>query len=413
MRLLVGSLGMLLVSGFLACACGGKSDSQVTFGANGNTGNGTAGNDIVLNPGAGNGNSGSGTSGVGGSGGSGGSSPGTVIPPDAACATGTAQASLSAVNMFVMFDRSTSMRDAVEGTGKNRWELTSAALSAFFKSPNAAGLALALRFFPHDLPAKGCAKDTCSVDACSQPLVNLGALTAEAAPTDAQEKALIDATLASPPGMRGAGMMSGGTPISAALAGALKWAGAQHQKTPNEKSVVVLVTDGQANGCTEDVTLISQLSADALAADGTLTYAIGLTGAQEADMNQIAAAGGTTKGIFVADGADTQQQLLDALGAIRGAILDCDFPLPPPKTGTAVNPAEVNVNWTPASGMKSTLGQVPSEAGCTGADGWYYDNPTNPSRIVLCKASCDAVTSDSKSKLEILLGCAAVVRPPR
>jgi hypothetical protein len=185
------------------------------------------------------------------------------------------------------------------------------------------------------------------------PLVPLGQLTGDAAPTDKQEDALVSATANSAPGMAGQG-----TPISAALGGALQWASAQHTKTPNENSVVVLVTDGQPNGCDENIGSIAKLAADALANDGTRTYAIGLTGSQEADMNQIAMAGGTTKGIFVADGANTTQDLLDALAGIRGAILDCDFAMPVPKPGVAVEPAFINVNYTPSSGKTATLPQV-------------------------------------------------------
>jgi hypothetical protein len=393
MRMISSSLGTLLLVGLTASACGGKEGSEVN-GGNGN-GNGatSSGGTVIINTGANN-------SGLGGS------SNGTVITPDDACATGTANASLSGVNMFVMFDRSSSMNQKV---GQNtRWGLTSAALTAFFASPDAAGLQLALRFFPHDKPATGCNQDGCNVNACGMPLVDLGTLTAEVAPADAHEKALIDATMSSAPGMAGQG-----TPISAALGGALQWAAAQRKKTPTENSVVVLVTDGQANGCDTDIDVISKLAADALAADGIRTYAIGLTGSQEPDMDQIAKAGGTTKGIFVADGANTQKELLDALGAIRGQVLDCDFPMPEPKAGMTVNPAQINVNFTPSSGTKSTLLQVPNEAACTGATGWYYDDPQKPTRIQLCKATCDAVTADPMAALEILLGCDTVSEVPK
>jgi hypothetical protein len=176
--------------------------------------------------------------------------------------------------------------------------------------------------------------------------------------------------------------------------------------------VVVLVTDGQPNGCDEDIGNIAQLAADALAADGTRTYAIGLTGSREGDMNEIAMAGGTAEGIFVADGANTTQDLLQALGAIRGEILDCDFAMPTPKPGVTVDPAFINVNFTPSNGAPSTLTQVAGEANCTGSGSWYYDNPANPTRIVLCKATCDAVTADAKATLDILLGCATSMEKP-
>jgi hypothetical protein len=403
MRTISCSLSAFVILGFLASACGGKDGSEVN-GGDGNNGNGASSSGGL--------NLGNGNNGLGGA-------NGTVIDPKSACAKGTAAAALAGVNMIVMFDRSTSMNDTAVRNGPSRWALASAALDAFFASNEAAGLNLALRFFPHDMPAPGCNMTDCSVEACAAPMVPLGTLTAAMAPADAHEKALVDATAGATPAARATGgggmMMSGGTPISAALGGALQWASAQHTKTPGENTVVVLVTDGEPNGCDEDIGNIAQLAADALAADGTRTYAIGLTGSQEADMNQIAMAGGTDQGIFVADGANTTQDLLQALGAIRGAILDCDFAMPTPKPGIAVDPAFINVNFTPSNGMPSTLTQVADEASssCTGSGSWYYDNPFNPTRIVLCKSTCDAVTADAMASLEILLGCATSMDIPK
>jgi hypothetical protein len=390
-----GPLSALVLVGLISTACGSSEGSEVD-GPNGN-GSGAAG------PGGGPILGGT-SSGPGGS--------GEVITPDMACATGTASATLSGVNMFVMFDRSSSMTEEANDRGDTRWDVTSAALSAFFASPEAGGLKLALRFFPHDQPAMGCHGNDdeggCNVDACAAPLVDLGTLSDGPAPSDAHEAALVAATMSSSPGMAGQG-----TPISAALGGALQWAAAQRAKTPNENSVVVLVTDGEANGCVERIDQIAELAADALAANGVRTYAIGLTGSQERDMDEIAEAGGTGQGIFVADGANTQQELLAALGAIRGAILDCDFPMPEPKPGLEVNPAQINVNYTAGGGGKSTLRQVGDEAACTGAEGWYYDNAQNPTRILLCKSTCDAVVTDPMANLEILLGCDTLSGMPK
>ena len=402
MRLFFGSLSACLLLGIGVSACGSSSGSTVGEGGNGDAnGAGAAGPGIIL--GNGNGLPGPGS--------------GTVIDPKAACATGTASATLSGVNMFVMFDRSTSMNDRANQSG-SRWQVTSKALTAFFASTQAAGLQLALRFFPHDSPAMGCNNAACDESACATPLVNLGALTGDAAPADAHEKALIDATNMSPPAMRAPGMQGGGTqgqgtPIFAALGGALQWAQGQRSRTPDENSVVVLVTDGEANGCDEDPAHIAQLAADALAANGTRTYAIGLTGSQERDMDRIAAAGGTTEGIFVSDGVNTEQELLDALGAIRGQVLDCDFPVPAAKPGVNVDLNAINVNFTSSAGVQSTLGQVASEAQCAGTQGWYYDDPAAPKRIVLCKSTCDSVTADKMAKLDILLGCATVTTVPK
>jgi hypothetical protein len=402
MRFISNSLSAVLLLGVVASACGGEDGSQVNGGNGDGKGASSSGGSLNINP------NGNGSGGIG--------SPGTIVP-DEACGKGTASANLAGVNMLVMFDRSTSMHDPAGDSGSTRWELASAALDAFFASNNAAGLNLALRFFPHDMPAAGCNQQECSTEACAQALVNLGTLTAAAAPGDAHEKALLDATAAATPAPRNQGggmmgMMSGGTPISAALAGAASWAKTQHGKTPNENTVIVLVTDGEPNGCDENIGRIAQIAGTALAEDGTRTYAIGLTGSQEADMDRIADAGGTDQGIFVADGANTTQDLLDALGAIRGEILSCDFPLPEASGGVEVEPSLVNVNFTPTSGTKSRLVQVSGEAGCDKGD-WYYDDITNPTRIFLCKNTCDAVTADAMASLEILLGCATSTDVPK
>ncbi|MDF3067652.1 MAG: uncharacterized protein K0R38_3253 [Polyangiaceae bacterium] len=395
MRPFYGSLSKLLLFGFVAAGCGGKEDGSQVNGGDG-VGNATgagANGPVMLGGGASAGTLGSGS--------------GVVIDPTMACATGTASAALSGVNMFVMFDRSSSMNDRASENG-SRWEVTSAALKAFFASPDASGLQLALRFFPHDQPARGCNNTGCDEAACGTPLVGLAALTAAAAPTDTQEKALIDATNAAAPGMPGQG-----TPIFAALGGALAWATAQRTKTPNENSVVVLVTDGEANGCNDDVADIAGLAAEALAASTVRTYAIGLTGSQQRDIDQIAEAGGTERGIFVSDGANTEQQLIEALGAIRGQVLDCDFGVPEPKPGLTVDLNLINVNFTPTSGAPTTLARVGGEGACADQPGWYYDDPTSPTRIVLCPASCTTVTADAMAKLEILLGCGTVTEVPK
>jgi hypothetical protein len=87
--------------------------------------------------------------------------------------------------------------------------------------------------------------------------------------------------------------------------------------------------------------------------------------------------------------------------------------MPVPKPGVAVEPAFINVNYTPSSGKTATLPQVSGEASCAATAGWYYDNPVNPSRIILCKSTCDNVTNDPMASLEILLGCPTSTDVPK
>jgi Mg-chelatase subunit ChlD len=314
------------------------------------------------------------------------------------CGKGKAEAKLKPVNMFVMFDRSGSMED------DNKWTDASAALTAFFQDPGVSGMRVALRFFPHDSPADGCTKDGCDPVACSQPLVPLGTLTAEAAPIDSQENALVRAVANSAPGGGGGG---GGTPIHAALDGALRWATSYQAMHTDETTVVVFVTDGEPNGCNENFNDISTLAAKALMTHGVTTYAIGLVGSSTSQMDQLAQAGGTKKGIFIGTGATAEQELISALNAIRGQALSCDFPMPQPTDPSMmIDPTKVNLTFTPGTGMPGTLAQVHDESACGTNKSWYYDMPQQPSVIHLCPAACDLVRNDPKAMLELLLGCA-------
>ena len=422
----------------LPVACGSPPESEMTPGGIGAgtcsatqpcPAGQTCGADGRCRSGSGQGGSGGGTTGSGGTGPiitppSGGTDAG---PPttDAACAADVMQAMLVPVNMFVMFDRSGSMNDeADEATGATRWDLASSALTMFFQDPSAAGLGVALRFFPHDSPAVGCQggdNGACDAVACSQPLVPMSApattplptLLTDAAPTDAHEAALVTAVGSSAPAP--SGMMGGGTPIYAALDGALRWASAYQtaHPYPQQQTVVVFVTDGEPNGCEDDFDLISALAANAFAATGVTTYTIGLTGSNEADMEQVATAGNGDS-FFVNDGPTAAQDLVAALQAIQGSVLACDFAIPTPADGGMADPTRVNVQYTTMTGATPvSFTQVATAADCGITQSWYYDDPTAPSRIHLCPGVCDTVRANPTAGISIAIGCSTIIEPPR
>ncbi len=373
----------------------GSGGSVLGGGASSTSGGATqtsGGSTVMLPPVAGN-------SGLGGGAGAG------MIPADASCATGMAKADLTPVNMFIQFDRSSSMNEG------NKWPQAAQALTGFFQDAGTSGLRVALRFFPHDLPEVGCTggdMGACNVASCSKPLVPLGELKADPAPADNQELLLVQGVMNStPPTMSGLG-----TPLYPALSGAIQWAIAQKALTPNDKNVVVLVTDGEPTGCETNIDVIAGLSAAALADHQIPTYAIGIQGASERQLNQIAMAGGTTRAFFAGNNATAQQDLIAALNAIRGSVLSCDFPMPVAQgDGMAVDPTKVNVNLTPSGGMAEVIGQTPDAASCANG-GWYYDNPAAPTRIVLCPSTCMRAQADGSAKLDVILGCKVVPIPP-
>ena len=44
--------------------------------------------------------------------------------------------------------------------------------------------------------------------------------------------------------------------------------------------------------------------------------------------------------------------------------------------------------------------------------GWYFDDPVNPSKILLCATTCALPLSAATAKVEILLGCAQTTGNP-
>ena len=315
--------------------------------------------------------------------------------PNVACGSpscsNTTTATVKRVNMFVALDRSGSMTTNIGG-GDTRWSATVKALKKFFKDPGSAGLGVALRFWPDNAPVSGCNDTNCSATACRSPLVDVGILTLQSAPTDAQEKKLVDALDAKSP--------NGNTPMYPALSGATQWAINYKNANPNEDAIVVFATDGDPVGCNEDEAAISDLAGTAFSTKGIKTYAIGIQGANQNFMNQIATKGGTKKGFFVAPGGNVENELLSALIQIKGDTLSCDFVVP---NGGVYDPSAAKVTFTPSSGAPVVLANLASAAGC-GA-GWYYDDPANPGQLKLCPSTCQAVLNDAGAKLSVDLGC--------
>lgn len=303
----------------------------------------------------------------------------------ASCGGSTVQAQLAPLAMFIMFDKSGSMGQ------NNKWTNATAALKAFFQDPGAAGLEVALRFFPDG----ACDGTSCDINACATPQVDAAPLTADPAPTDAQEQKLVQAVASKSPG--------GNTPMSAALNGATNWGKTYLAAHPDHKVVVVLVTDGEPQGCINDVTQIADIAAQGKAG-GVSTFTVGLQGSGTNTLNSIAMAGGTNQGFFIGNG-NAEADLIAALEAIRGKAIACELAIPAPTNGQTVDTAQINVEFTPGGGQPATIGNVNGAADCGANGGWYYDDPANPTKIELCPTTCDSVQGDAAGKLDIVLGC--------
>jgi hypothetical protein len=96
--------------------------------------------------------------------------------------------------------------------------------------------------------------------------------------------------------------------------------------------------------------------------------------------------------------AQLTQQFEDAINTIRGQIASCTFALQD-VDGGVIDPTKVNVIFTPGSGQPVELTQDP-------ANGWTYDNPSNPKEVILNGTACANMKNDPMGKISIILGCA-------
>jgi hypothetical protein len=335
-------------------------------------------------------NSGAGDGGSGGAGGAGLSTGGAgAAGGDDACARYEHQAIAKPVNLYIMFDKSSSMAGS-------KWEAAKTGLGAFVADEASAGVSVGLRFFPRDpdgVPA-------CTHSAYATPTVGFGALPAFA-------PAIVAAIESeSPNGFS--------TPIYPALGGALLKGIELAENNPGESSAVLLVTDGAPEGpaasCSgvnpEDPQVIAELAAAGAAySPPVLTFVVGLPGVDQSTANLIAAAGGTEKAILVGS-TNVAVEFQEALAFVRGSALPCSYELPAEVVSGEVALGLVNITVTPEEGEAETIAYDPSCAG----DGWHWDHPTQPTAIELCPATCQRIRKSPGIAIRVVLGCTTLIK---
>jgi hypothetical protein len=90
-----------------------------------------------------------------------------------------------------------------------------------------------------------------------------------------------------------------------------------------------------------------------------------------------------------------------AEGVIEGAKLECEFPVPDAPPGETIDVDSITVQYTPGGvGAPQTLQQVAGPGFCK-ADSFYIEAGT----IVLCPETCTVVQDDAKAKMLVFFDC--------
>jgi hypothetical protein len=285
------------------------------------------------------------------------------------------------LDMYIMMDRSGSMLIPFL---IDLWTPIGQALGTFVTLPEAAGIGVGIQFF-------GLQDDSCDVNVYAQPAAAIGLLPGNA-------PAVQQAIVSNVPTF-------GQTPTLPALTGAIQHARGWAQQNPAKKVIVVLATDGSPNACNSTVESVSQIAQEGMNGSPSIpTYVIGI--GNIAGLNQIAQAGGTGQALVVdADPQIASQQFVDAMNAIRGAALPCDYGIPAGGT-----PDKVNLSFD-EGGAPVFVPNVGDASRCDPATGgWYYDNAASPQRILTCTATCDRFKSSATAQVNVVLGCDTVVK---
>ena len=409
----------------IACAAG---DSLTPGRQQGNGGESTTGGSGGI--GAVSGSSAGGSSATAGSG---------IVVPDGGSSEQDAEACLEQqsdgerlpMDMFIAYDTSGSMNDQVAGS--TRMDVVRNALIDFLNDPESAGIGVGIDYFPEvdpnaptscttnadcntatgnygnclslipfvnlvGCPFQPCActgGDVCSVSVYSDPAVPI-TLPPDPAPVIASLRAKTT---------------GGFTPLRWALEGAHTYAASWAAEHPERKVVVVLVGDGEPQGCTANTIADAEnVARAAVSGHNIATFVVGVGDSLD-NLNRVAAAGGTGQAYLMSD-AEAGTKLKQAMDDIRGRAFPCAIGLPDDST---LDPEKINVAFVPVGTTDPR--RVPrtfngQEDGCAGGEGWYYDDPVNPTQIIMCPATCDILTSGGGRQMTMQVGCATEVLPP-
>ncbi len=336
------------------------------------------------------------------------------IPPDAACAAAAVPAQPVALDMYIVLDRSATMRQPLEfvptcrvgDATKSRWCYAINALGGFFSAPTSNGMGVALEFFPHGAcgwvtypTEQNCCTlgDCCAGSDEAVPEVALGELPGHL-------PALVAALNAQDP-------LGTTTPLEAALRGMTRYAASA--KRPDRQMVGLITTDGSSNGCERDAANLAAILRQHRDATGQLTFVVGMTGANYTVLETLAQAGGApphethcagsiSPCSFYDVGDGNPEAFVDALQQIQRSVVGCRFGMPTTDSGL-VDPNTMMVEWNSSSQtVDQLLPHVTSMSDC--GKGWYAD-PTKPGEFSLCPETCNQLQAEPLVHVNVLAGC--------
>ena len=187
-----------------------------------------------------------------------------------------------------------------------------------------------------------------------------------------------------------------------------------HTPSGTRRTIGILITDGDPNGCEEDIDDLNTLIANHYTATGIPTYIIGMTGADEDNLEGMAVGAGAEPHADYCDpnhatcsyytvGDGDPAAFIAALDSIRESELGCEYAVPNAEIGVG-NLDTLDVQFTPAAGEDAIgLTRVGNDTNCTDDDQYYVELGAEDSIIKLCPGTCE-LRGDGAS-VDISLKC--------
>jgi hypothetical protein len=178
--------------------------------------------------------------------------------------------------MFIMFDRSGSMGNDcnIGATTPSKWCRSINALSGYFNSKGAKDQSAAIQFFPLDSQTNALCTTGDKYNVAALPAADYTTL-----PSNVFDSLLNSTSPAN----------NGGTPTEAAIRGLTRFTAANRR--PGKVTIGILITDGDPNGCNQNLKQLSDLLQAHYDATKIRTYVIGMEGATFGNLEQIAQGG--------------------------------------------------------------------------------------------------------------------------
>ena len=334
------------------------------------------------------------------------------------------------------------MAQVVATGNRTKWDLSLLALTNFLRDASSAGINVGVQFFPlvaqcidgvcetptvPPSPGPPCSAVPCPIGMSCRPfnpaapprvcpgnppsceVAEYQKLAATFDPLPAAGPRLETLIAAKNPRMA----VTSGTPTGPAILGALEQLRSYVAANPGHRGALVVITDGPPTVCDRAIENIVRPLSDARAASPPIaTYMIGVftpqdmaTGAGDI-VGRLAMAGGTAP--FVIRANDNLSAALgEAFNQIRALAVPCEFSIPAPGQGMIdFNRSGVRVT-TPT--RNEELSYVAAASSCDPKNGgWHYDTDPatgQPTRVILCEASCSGFTREASAKFELRFGC--------